>query len=214
VSGAHGEAQPDGCGGGDENGRAPCGIPAFWGSLLGAAGFVCSPGPRCACDGDAARREGALPKAGALGIGEPFRAKDRGEGWCLVLKPGGNDGDLEAGSRAVMSGACKTREGLERGGGVEVVKWARTSHQQQSLQLTFGFFLFFFFALAFKLAGLPLWDFKIKGKKKKKKTGLGFIDPTDASGTKLIPAAAPLSIVLHEGSIPFIVLCGLYSIIS
>ena len=97
---------------------------------------------------------------------------------------------------------------------MEVVKWARTSHQQQSLQLTFGFFLFFFFALAFKLAGLPLWDFKIKGKKKKKKTGLGFIDPTDASGTKLIPAAAPLSIVLHEGSIPFIVLCGLYSIIS
>lgn len=48
----------------------------------------------------------------------------------------------------------------------------------------------------------------------KKKTGLGFIDPTDASGTKLIPDAAPLSIVLHEGSIPFIVLCGLYSIIS
>lgn len=88
--------------------------------------------------------------------------------------------------------------------------------REGSLQLTFGFSLFFFFAIAFKLAGLPLWDFKIKGKKKekKKKTGLGFIDPTDASGTKLIPDAAPLSIVLHEGSIPFIVLCGLYSIIS
>lgn len=90
--------------------------------------------------------------------------------------------------------------------------------REGSLELTFGFcrlFFLFFLSLAFKLAGLLLWYLKLKGgKKKKKKTGLGFIDPTDASGTKLIPDAAPLSIVLHEGSIPFIVLCGLYSIIS
>lgn len=82
------------------------------------------------------------------------------------------------------------------------------------------FFLLFF--PPFLLTWQPYNDeiLKLKLKKnpaknsQKKKAGLGFIDPTDASGTKLIPDAAPLSIVLHQGSIPFIVLCGLYSIIS
>lgn len=79
--------------------------------------------------------------------------------------------------------------------------------------------LLLFLGFSFKLVGRLLWYLKLKGegkkkKEKKKQTGLGFIDPTDASGIKLIPDAAPLSIVLHEGSIPLIVLCGLSSIIS
>lgn len=90
---------------------------------------------------------------------------------------------------------------------------------ETGLPCSLVFFPFFFPLLL--LTWQPYHDgiLKLKLKKKrnqnqKKKAGLGFIDPTDASGTKPIPDAAPPSIVLHEGSIPFIVLCGLYSIIS
>lgn len=86
------------------------------------------------------------------------------------------------------------------------------------LPCSLAFFPFFFvLLLTWQLYHVGILKLILKKKSKrtqKKRTGLGFIDPTDASGTKLIPDAAPLSIVVHEGSIPFIVLCGLYSIIS